>query len=229
MEWMCWKCGTKYQTRMGMCWRCRSELIGPAFSIPPSRLDGLAETATARELWKKDFQLVSIPSYPELLIGIGAFVLLYGEPGSGKSTLATQFLLDGVRGLYLSAEEGISGGLAARVKRVGLKTDDTLFVSNVSVDGLLDLIQSRRPELVVIDSLAATTLIPSEVRRLLNTTSIKAVVAVQQVTKQGQARGTTEWLHDADVIIHVEQLCWKIEKSRYQSPIEGKIREVYNV
>ena len=103
-------------------------LVGPAMQISYSPLSEDVEVATTSEILKRSYPSVQSPSYPSIALGPQCFVLVHGMPGSGKSTMATKWL-SGTRGVYLSAEEGLSTTLAERIKRCHLPSMNQLFSS----------------------------------------------------------------------------------------------------
>lgn len=198
-------------------------LVGPAMQVSYSPLSEDVEVATTSEILKRSYPSVQSPSYPSIALGPQCFVLVHGMPGSGKSTMATKWL-SGTRGVYLSAEEGLSTTLAERIKRCQLPSDESIvFVHRTPVDKLLSIVRKHKADWLVIDSLPMTTFRPEEVR-MLASNRVRGVVAIQQSTKAGQASGSNAFLHEADVLIRCVDGAWQIEKSRYQvSGVHGQI------
>jgi DNA repair protein RadA/Sms len=83
----------------------------------------------------------------------GSVVLLGGEPGIGKSTLALQMALNlkHEKVLYVSGEES-NRQIKIRAERIGLSNENSLFLSETSLDAIFTQIDQINPSLVIIDS-----------------------------------------------------------------------------
>ena len=83
----------------------------------------------------------------------GSVVLLGGEPGIGKSTLALQMALNlpNEKVLYVSGEES-NRQIKIRAERIGLSNENSLFLSETSLDAIFSQIGQINPSLVIIDS-----------------------------------------------------------------------------
>ena len=86
-------------------------------------------------------------------------VLVGGEPGIGKSTLMLQLLSSCTSAgpvLYVSGEES-PGQVKLRAQRLGLSLSDINIFCDTRLEALLDVIESLKPSVVVIDSLQTLT------------------------------------------------------------------------
>ena len=86
-------------------------------------------------------------------------VLVGGEPGIGKSTLMLQLLSSCTSAgpvLYVSGEES-PGQVKLRAQRLGLSLSDINIFCDTRLEALLDVIESLKPAVVVIDSLQTLT------------------------------------------------------------------------
>ncbi len=96
-----------------------------------------------------------------------ALALLVGGPGAGTSTLAVQVAAQLSPVLVLSAEEAPGPALARRLVLAGMgQRGDVLVVRNPAVEELAA--HARQGGAIVIDSVTATQLQPSDLHALLN-------------------------------------------------------------
>ena len=86
-------------------------------------------------------------------IVIGSVTLIGGEPGIGKSTILLQ-LCGEVRQtknvLYVTGEESVRQ-IKLRAVRLNVPEDNISLVAESDVDEICGLIESMKPDLVVID------------------------------------------------------------------------------
>jgi len=214
----CWKCQSRYAVHQVWCNVC---MDGGTVIVEPMRPSASMRTefqsATARDLVKRQWSMVESEAYPNLLVGKGALIGVWGQPGSGKSTWATRFV-DKLSGavVYLSAEEKLGPTVAARLERCGVTRAGFHVVGQGSLDDLCEKCRVIGAVALVIDSIAMTTVQPSDLRRLLESAQVAVLVYVMHATKEGQAAGSNAYLHEADVVVCVEQMVWSLDKSRYQ-------------
>jgi DNA repair protein RadA/Sms len=151
----------------------------------------------------------------------GSLILIGGDPGIGKSTLMLQALYglagQGRKVLYVSGEESIRQ-IRLRSKRLATVSANLLVVSEVEVDAVLAMVDSVRPEVVVIDSIQ-TMFSPelgsapgsvSQVReatvRLMLMAKRSGIPAflVGHVTKDGAIAGPKLLEHMVDTVLYFE-------------------------
>lgn len=143
---------------------------------------------------------------------------IYGESGNGKSTYAIEFAnylaVNHGKVLYNSSEEGI--GLT--LKRKLQKYDSENF--NVSdckdFKSLKKIIAKSGFQFIVIDSVNDMNMGPKDLKELYSLNPDKAFILILQATKGGQYKGSTEIVHDCDIIVKVEQYQPIVEKTRYR-------------
>jgi DNA repair protein RadA/Sms len=83
----------------------------------------------------------------------GSVILLGGEPGIGKSTLLLQVAIQSkLRILYVSGEES-EEQIKLRADRLGNIQSDCAIVTETLLENVLEVFESHRPSLVVIDSI----------------------------------------------------------------------------
>ncbi len=176
---------------------------------------------TARELSKMVWSEIEQTAYPELKLGFAAFVAVYGAAGAGKSTWACR-LADTVRGkaLLVSAEEALSHSLAVRLGRANIKGDNFIAIPGMSVDSVIAKARKHQAVTMVVDSVQLATWTAAELRRAIEVLRLSLLIAVSQVNKRGEPLGENSLLHEADAVVCVEAMRWRLTKSRYQ-PLAG--------
>jgi len=192
---------------------------------PTSRLARTPQRASARDLAKANWTMVESAAYPAIRILAGAFVALYGGPGQGKSTMQARWL-DSISGpVTLAAlEEGLGPAVSERLSRLNIRRADFGLWAGGNVDELVAELAESKARALGVDSLTVSNMLPDELRRVQQTAKVPLVLGTLQVTKAGLAAGTNAWLHEADVVVHIEDLSWRVEKSRYQSPgVTGEV------
>lgn len=137
-------------------------------------------------------------------------IMFYGKPGNGKSTLALQFAGHlsrdkGKRVLYVASEEGFGYTFQEKIDRLGVANANLSIVDRMPSD-LTDF------DIIFIDSVNFAGFEPEQLRDLPEK---KSFVFVFQSTKDGQYRGSQEFLHDVDVCIRVENMQAIPEKNRF--------------
>ena len=151
----------------------------------------------------------------------GTLVLIGGDPGIGKSTLMLQALYglarQGHRVLYVSGEESIRQ-LRLRSKRLETVAADLLVVSEVEIESILAVIETCKPEVLVIDSIqtmfnAELTSAPGSVSQVRESTVRLMLMAkktgiptflVGHVTKDGAIAGPKLLEHMVDTVLYFE-------------------------
>jgi predicted ATP-dependent serine protease len=227
-SWVCLACGRRYadvRTFCGGCWA--QGLIVDVGQRLPAAVDREPELTSARELARMTWQTIESRRYPEVKLGRGAFVVATGAPGNGKSSLAAG-LLDGFPApvLLLSVEEPPGPTLAGRLLRVGVRRDDFGVVGHATVDQVVDLLRQTKVAALGIDSIQPSMFTARDVRHLLAVVpTLAVIVATAQVNADGHIAGVRAVEHEADVVLDVEAMRWRLRKSRYQETgLEGDVR-----
>jgi DNA repair protein RadA/Sms len=151
----------------------------------------------------------------------GSTTLLFGEPGVGKSTLALMSLRSlavvGASVLLIGAEES-ANQVAQRARRLGPVPEGLDVAATTSVATALALIEERRPQVCVIDSISAMSdddlggiagsvpQVRNAAERLchLAKTTSTALILVGHVTKDGELAGPRALEHLVDTVVRIE-------------------------
>jgi len=219
-SWVCLECGRRYDEHRRACGACwaQNRIVDIGRRVPAA-VDREPELTSARDLVGLSWKTLESARYPELKLGKGCFGLLVGPPGSGKSSKLCG-LLDGVRGpvLLLSVEEPSGPALSARLLRVGCTREDFLVLGHATIDQLTELLRASKPVVLGIDSIQPSMFTPREVRHLLNVIpTLHGIFATAQVNGEGQIMGVRAVEHEADLVLDIESMGWRLRKSRYQS------------
>lgn len=151
----------------------------------------------------------------------GTLVLIGGDPGIGKSTLMLQALhrlaTQGYKVLYVSGEESIRQ-LRLRSKRLSSLSPELLVVSEIDMESILVMVDSTRPDVLVIDSIqtmfspdlmsapgSVTQVRESTVRLMLMAKRTNTpIFLVGHVTKDGVIAGPRLLEHMVDTVLYFE-------------------------
>lgn len=151
----------------------------------------------------------------------GSFVLLGGAPGIGKSTILLQMAAglaqNAQKLLYVSGEESVTQ-TASRAHRLGLRSSYVEVAASNSLPEILDLIDSRKPKVVVIDSIqtiylpdlesapGSVTQVRECANQLLQVAKRDgiAIVLVGHITKEGSIAGPKVLEHMVDCVLSFE-------------------------
>ncbi|MGA7743117.1 MAG: hypothetical protein WBP56_25780 [Polyangia bacterium] len=215
----CLRCGAQYERHFPFCSGCwGSGQLVPFSYRNRAQVDYQPGISTAREVARMGWGSVSQQAYPDLHLGVRSLVLDSGPPGGGKSTWSTR-LANGVAGpaLLVSAEEGISPTLAARLARCNVRRGDFHIIERPTVDQVVELASQKSVTSLVVDSVQECCWTAAELRHLLGVLpSLNVLVAVLQITKGGEPAGAMALQHEADVHVVVEKMTWRLVKSRFQ-------------
>ena len=171
---VCNQCGETSPRWMGRCPSCgaRNTMTGDVVAEPtksssraaaPVRVTGqtsltpqkLKNISTTEE---KSRIVTGISELDRVLGGgivIGSVTLIGGEPGIGKSTILLQLCGEVSKTknvLYVTGEESVRQ-IKLRAVRLNVPEDNISLVAESDVDEICGLIESMKPDLVVIDSI----------------------------------------------------------------------------
>ena len=151
----------------------------------------------------------------------GSLLLVGGDPGIGKSTLLLQVCQrlceDKHQVLYISGEESLKQ-IKLRANRMGEFTEDLLLLCETNLEIVKNVIQKRKPEVVIIDSIQ--TMYSEEVASALGSVSQVrestnvfmqlakglgiSIFIVGHVTKEGTVAGPRVLEHMVDTVLYFE-------------------------
>lgn len=150
----------------------------------------------------------------------GSLILVGGEPGIGKSTLILQLcdkLSKDGKVLYVSGEESAEQ-VKLRADRLGISSDNIMFLGETDIDVIDNEIMNMNPKLVVIDSIqtmysnditsAPGTVsqvreITARVMRVCKQNQITTII-IGHVTKDGNIAGPRVLEHMVDTVLYIE-------------------------
>jgi DNA repair protein RadA/Sms len=192
----------------------RDAAVAPSVPVPIDSID----------IDHEQRMLTAIREFDRVLGGglvAGSLVLIGGDPGIGKSTLMLQ-ALHGLAGqgrkvLYISGEESIRQ-IRLRSRRLQAVSPNLLVVSEVEVDSVLSMIDSVKPEVVVVDSIqtmfsSELGSAPGSVSQVREATVRLMLMAkrsgiptflVGHVTKDGAIAGPKLLEHMVDTVLYFE-------------------------
>jgi len=146
------------------------------------------------------YDLIGEPSH-------NAHIVVYGLPKSGKSIFSTQlskYLAENFgKVLYVSAEEGFSVTLQKKARDFAEGNPNFDFANFRTFEEIQEAMQNRPYMAVVIDSVNFAKVTAEQVEQLKHEYPNTLFITIHQATKQGQARGSQEYIHNADTIIRV--------------------------
>ena len=174
-----------------------------------------------------DYRRISIPTIPmagqyDYLFGMPSrdfYMVLHGLPGNGKTSFAVKFAqyFQGQHGrvLYLASEQS---GIDLSLQEI-LKQHKATFELHTNPRALTEdhlLAAFKNYDLIILDSATDMKFYPSEVKKLQQQSG-KAMIAILQSTKDGNFKGSQEWLHDVDISLKVDDFSAVLEKTRYKT------------
>lgn len=225
---ICQECGYTHPQWLGKCpncgnWGTMVEEVSSFKRVKPK------EQLRSYVLQGEDFEeqriKTSFEEFNRVLGGgivEGSVILLGGAPGMGKSTLVLQILDDlasqGVKVLYCSSEESVNQ-IRSKLKRLGGKSSGFLGLSTPYVDDLLEEFENHKPQLIVLDSLQASSVreivsppgsivqvreVASRLIKLAKGEGV-SVIIIGHITKEGVIAGPKLIEHLVDVVLYFEQ------------------------
>lgn len=230
----CKECGYESSKWMGQCPACRQwntmveEPTAKSKPAAPSavRMKGQARPALLSEISieEQDRMGTGFDELDRVLgsgIVAGSLVLVGGDPGIGKSTLLLQVCRNLAAGrkqvLYVSGEESLKQ-IKLRANRIGQVVGELRFLCETSLDTIREVIEERKPDVVVIDSIQTMFMdvvssAPGSVSQVRECTNVLmqiakgmgiAVFIVGHVTKEGVVAGPRVLEHMVDTVLYFE-------------------------
>ena len=238
----CQTCGAQKPRWEGRCSDCGAwnSLVEETYVEKVHSLSQSGPGSSRGGQWMQASQILSLDQEPESLeferhsthlkeldrtlgggLVQGSFVLLAGPPGIGKSTLLLQMAGGLARSqlslLYVSGEESVAQ-TGSRAHRLGVRSASITLVSESDLEKIKEIIQSKKPQILVIDSIQtlyqpqmeAAPGSVSQVREcaghLLQIAKSQGitVILVGHVTKEGQIAGPKVLEHMVDTVLNFE-------------------------
>ena len=230
---VCQECGYESSKWMGQCPGCRAWNSFAEETVSPKKSAGFTRTAEKRKepvilrdirLSEDERHTTKIKELDRVLGGgivPGSLVLVGGDPGIGKSTLLLQVCrnlaaLD-YSVLYISGEESLRQ-IKLRADRIGAFTDGMQLLCETNLEVIREVIERKRPEMVVIDSIQTMyreeiSSAPGSVSQVRESTGVLMQIAkglgisvfiVGHVTKEGNVAGPRVLEHMVDTVLYFE-------------------------
>ena len=235
----CQECGYESSKWMGQCPGCRqwNTFVEEAVSKSPyagmtsaqgvgKNSRGSVQPSVLSEITirKEDRLSTGIGELDRVLGGgvvKGSLTLVGGDPGIGKSTLLLQVCRNlsasGHKVLYISGEESLSQ-IKMRADRIGQFTEHMLLLCETNLSEIAEVIRSRKPAAVVIDSIQTmyndnVSAAPGSISQVRESTGLLlqlakglevSVFIVGHVTKEGTVAGPRVLEHMVDAVLYFE-------------------------
>ena len=227
----CQSCGHEENKWLGQCPMCKewntfveeAVVVTKSSSVKQAK-EAEVVTLNSVETNQEDRIRTHIEELDRVLGGgivPGSLVLVGGDPGIGKSTLLLQVcqrLCEDKRSvLYISGEESLKQ-IKLRANRMGEFTEDLFLLCETNLDIIKNVIEKRRPQLVVIDSIQTmyseeVSSAPGRVSQVRESTNVFMQLAkglgitifiVGHVTKEGTVAGPRVLEHMVDTVLYFE-------------------------
>lgn len=227
----CQNCGYESSKWMGQCPGCRewNSFVEETVSAKTTKTQNKTknvEPVTLKEIsiQEESRMCTGIQEFDRVLGGgivPASMVLVGGDPGIGKSTLLLQVCQklsgQGKSVLYISGEESLKQ-IKMRAGRIGDFTDSLLLLCETNLEEIRNVIEQKKPEIVVIDSIQTmhneeVSSAPGSVSQVRESTGVLMQIAkglgvsvfiVGHVTKDGSVAGPRVLEHMVDTVLYFE-------------------------
>ena len=149
--------------------------------------------------------------------------IAYGKPGSGKSTLSMQYAnyFSSKFGVvkFLSSEMKEGDGLKNLLERTKTNGKNIVFDTapyNTNVEDHIKRLKKANVKLLIIDSANHLRWSPDDLERIKESLPQLSTFVILQSVKQGDFRGHNDYVHNADVVVKIDNFEVFTEKSRFQ-------------
>lgn len=226
----CQNCGHEETKWLGQCPACKewNSFVEEKVSVTKS-----TTVTTGRELKVLSLSEVKADDHARITTGMreldrvlgggivpGSLILVGGDPGIGKSTLLLQVcqrFSEDKSVLYISGEESLAQ-IKLRANRMGEFQENLKLLCETNLDMIRNVIENRRPELVIIDSIQTmyneeVASAPGSVSQVRESTNVFMQLAkglgitifiVGHVTKEGTVAGPRVLEHMVDTVLYFE-------------------------
>lgn len=227
----CQNCGHEENKWLGQCPMCKEWNTFVEETVTVSKNSTIKQARTAEVVALNNVETeneerihTSIEELDRVLGGgivPGSLILVGGDPGIGKSTLLLQVcqkLCEKKKQvLYISGEESLKQ-IKLRANRMGDFTEDLFLLCETNLEVIKNVIEKRRPEMVVIDSIQTmyseeVSSAPGSVSQVRESTNVFMQLAkglgisifiVGHVTKEGTVAGPRVLEHMVDTVLYFE-------------------------
>lgn len=155
------------------------------------------------DVWPFDGEYAAFMGQPSRPFALNIF----GVPKSGKSTWCfkfAQYLANFGTVLYVAAEEGFSMTLQHKLKEFAGTHQNLDFANFRTYQQINEALQSGNYDFCVIDSINFIRMEVEQLEDLKKDNPTVSVIAIMQATKNGQFRGSQEFMHNCDIIVKVD-------------------------
>jgi predicted ATP-dependent serine protease len=184
-------------------------------SAPKSQVVSPGQVVSAGQLAKMKFSTLSIGGKFGKLLGKPYkpfYLMIYGSRFNGKSSvamlLADELVKGGSKVLYVSNEEGVKGSLQEKLLRLKISSP-IHFVEEYNPK------QFRGYDAVFLDSTQTVGVKPDEFKIMKKQFPETSFILVFKANRDGSSKGGTDWEHDVDAIMHIENQSATMEKNRF--------------
>jgi predicted ATP-dependent serine protease len=183
--------------------------------VPKSQAVSPGQVISAGQLAKMKFSTLSIGGRFGKLLGKPYkpfYLMIYGSRFNGKSSvamlLADELVKGGLKVLYISNEEGVKGSLQEKLLRLKISSP-IHFVEEYNPK------QFRGYDAVFLDSTQTVGMKPDEFKAIKRQFPETSFILVFKANRDGSSKGGTDWEHDVDAIMHIENQSATMEKNRF--------------
>lgn len=163
---------------------------------------------TVKELREMQHQTLAFEGKWAEFIGLPSpnfGAIIHGPPKNGKSTFALEFahyLSTFGKMLYVSGEEAFNASLKSRCDRLKIPDDaDIKFIKERDCKRIAKAIKNIHARFVIVDSAHHVKLTPAILGQWREANPKTSFIIILKSTKDGNYRGDTDWEHDVDVVI----------------------------
>jgi predicted ATP-dependent serine protease len=140
------------------------------------------------------------------------YLMIYGQRFHGKSSvamlLADALASKNMKVLYVSNEEGVKGSLQEKLLRLQISAP-IHFVEDYNHN------QFKGYDSVFLDSTQTVGMKPDEFKALKRQYPNTSFILVFKANRDGTSKGGSDWEHDVDAIMHIENQTATMEKNRF--------------
>jgi len=158
----------------------------------------------------------------------GFLALIYGKSGHGKTTFSLRFadyLENFGKVNYVNREQG---GQSKAFQ--DLLNEHNINITQIDSDllhGAEDMSKHGEGfQFIVLDSVSYMKLTPEAIQAFRKENPTISIIGIMQCTKDGKMKGSEEFVHNADIVVEVENFIAKTNKNRYSKTTGAEIPTV---